>query len=127
MRVQRKVSATTIVEAEGATVTEVFEAIARLEAVFCGHETCGACKSTGIRYSVQEDKQDNKYYKTVCLACGCEFRFGVKRSPPGVLFPQLKDAQGNWKPNGGWVKWKSQEQSSSSQSNQGDAYEPPAF
>lgn len=105
MKVNRKVSPTTIVEAEGATVAEVFEALAALEEIFSGHETCGACGNVGVHYSVRRDKQDNKYYQAVCNKCGAEFRFGVRRAPPGSLFPQMKDRDGREKPNNGWVKW----------------------
>ena len=104
MKVQRKISPTTIVETEGATVAEVFEALARLEEIF-GHETCGLCSKTGVSYTVRQDKEGNKYYQAVCCACGAEFRFGVRKTPPGCLFPQLKDKDGNVKPNGGWAKW----------------------
>lgn len=103
MKIQRKVSATTILEAEGETVAAVFEALALLESVFCGRERCGLCSALGVRYEVQRDKEGNAYHKAICLACGAEFRFGVRKAPPGVLFPQLKDAQGNVKPNGGWM------------------------
>lgn len=104
MMIERKISATTIVKAEGQTVAEVFEALARLESVF-GREVCGLCQKTGVRYDVQEDKEGHKYHKAICLSCGGEFRFGVRKTPPGVLFPQLKDKDGVWKPNGGWAKW----------------------
>jgi hypothetical protein len=104
MKVQRKVSATTIVEVDGDSVADVFEALACLENIFAGHETCGLCQKTGVRYECQQDKEGNKYYKAVCVACGAEFRFGVRRQD-GQLFPQLKDKDGNFKPNGGWAKW----------------------
>lgn len=105
MKVQRKISPTTILEAEGQTVAEVFEALARLEEIFHGHEVCGLCQKANVAYQVRQDKEGNKYYQAVCLSCGGEFRFGVKKSPPGALFPQMKDKDGNWKPNGGWAKW----------------------
>lgn len=105
MKVTRKVSATTVIEAEGATVQEVFEALSRLEAVFHGHETCGLCGKNNVAYTTQEDKEANKYHKATCLDCGAEFRFGIRRSPAGVLFPQLKDKDGAVKPNGGWARW----------------------
>jgi hypothetical protein len=112
MKVQRKVSQTTILEVEGQTVAEVFENLARLEEIFSGHETCGLCKGTGVQYQVRQDKDGNKYYQAVCRACGAEFRFGVKKSPPGALFPQLKDKDGNRKPDGGWAKWQGHGQDS---------------
>lgn len=87
---------------------ELFEALAAIESVFCGHETCGLCGKTGVQYQCQRDKDSNAYYKAVCLACGAEFRFGVRRDGGG-LFPQLKDQSGALKPNGGWSKWEPRE------------------
>jgi hypothetical protein len=113
VKVTRKISGTTIVEAEGQTIMEVFEQLSRLEAVFAGHETCGLCGKSGVRFETQEDKEGHKYHKAVCLACGAEFRFGTRKTPPGVLFPQLKDSEGRDKKNGGWAKWEPR----------GDAYE----
>ncbi len=121
MKVQRKITPTTIVEAEGETVAEVFEALAALESVFHGHETCGLCGKTGVSYSCQQDKDANRYYKALCDSCGAEFRFGVKKSPPGVLFPQLKDKDGNWKPNGGWAKWQQHEGAASAPKQNGQS------
>ena len=111
MKVQRKISPTTIVEAEGQSVAEVFEQLARLEAVFHGYETCGLCGQSHVAYDCQEDRDGNKYYKARCLDCAAQFRFGVKRSPPGVLFPQLKDASGHYKPDGGWSVWQARDDS----------------
>lgn len=107
MKVQRKISPTTIVEADGPTVADVFESLARLEEIFHGHEVCGLCHGPDVRYQVRQDKDGNKYHHAVCMEprCGAEFRFGQRREPKGVLFPQLKDADGNWKPNGGWAKF----------------------
>ncbi len=110
MKVNRKVSPTTILEAEGQTVAEVFEALARMEEVFHGHEECGLCHKRETAYQVRQDKEGNKYYQVVCLFCKAEFRFGLKKQPQGVLFPQLKDKNGNWKPDGGWAKWMSNQE-----------------
>ena len=105
MKVQRKISPTTIIEADGQTVADVFEALARLEDVFHGHEVCGACQAGNVTYQMRTDKDGNKYYQAHCLKCHAEFRFGVRREGNGVLFPQYKDADGNVKPNGGWVRF----------------------
>ena len=123
MKVQRKISPTTIVEADGQSVAEVFESLAALESVFAGHETCGLCGKVGVRYQVQLDKEAHKYHKAVCLACGGEFRFGVRKAPAGVLFPQLKAQDGTVKPNGGWSKWTPREDSGGgSQYDQPEGY-----
>jgi hypothetical protein len=123
MKVQRKISSTTLVEVEGQSVVEVFEQLARLEEVFAGHETCGLCGKAGVHYEVQSAKQDNKYYKAVCVACGADFRFGFRKAPAGVLFPQLKDAEGKMKPNGGWSKWQPGDDTTTSRPPQPPAYQ----
>lgn len=105
MRVQRKISPTTIIEASGETVAEVFERLAKLEEIFHGYEVCGLCRGRDVMYHVRQDKDGNKYYQAHCLGCAAEFRFGVKRQPAGALFPQRKDNDGNWKPNNGWTKF----------------------
>jgi hypothetical protein len=125
MKVQRKISPTTIIEAEGQTVAEVFEALARLEEIFGAHETCGLCQKTGVLYTVREDKQNNKYYMARCVACGAEFRYGVKRQPEGALFPQLKDQDGKPKANGGWAKWEPRQQYNQPSGQHQSRYSPP--
>lgn len=110
MKIQRKISPTTIIEAEGDTLVDVFERLASLEEIFHGYETCGLCKKSNVAYQARQDKEGNKYYQAHCLDCRAEFRFGVKKVPKGALFPQKKDAQGNWKPDGGWAKWEGKKQ-----------------
>ena len=110
MKVQRKISPTTIIEAEGDTVAEVFEALSRLEEAFHGHEECGLCHGKDVAYQTRQDSAGNKYYQAVCLACRAEFRFSLRRTPVGVLYPQLKDKDGRVKPDGGWAVWTPRDQ-----------------
>ena len=106
MKVQRKLGLNTIVEADGDTVAEVFEDLALLEWVFSHPRVCGLCREEGRDFlRPRKTGQGKKYHKCVCVGCGAEFRFGVRTCRPGVLFPQLKDAEGRDKPNGGWSKW----------------------
>jgi hypothetical protein len=104
MKVQRKLAPGTIVEAEGDTVAELFEKLAALEEVF-SRQQCGLFRKTSITFTVRRDKDNHVYHMAVCNSCGGEFRFGVRKNPVGMLFPQLKDADGNKKPNAGWSKW----------------------
>lgn len=105
MKLTRHLSMMVSVEADGDTVAEVFERLAQLEEVFTACPSCGLCKSDRITYRVRLDAEGNKYYEAVCLACRGEFRFGQRRTPAGVLFPQLKDGSGNIKPDGGWIRY----------------------
>ena len=104
MRVQHKVGPAIIVEADGVNPAEVFDSLASLEEIF-RPRPCGLCKSMAITLTLRTDKEGNKYRMQTCLACGAEFRFGLKRGPGGILFPQLKDKQGKPKPDGGWVRY----------------------
>ena len=104
MKVSRKLGSNVIVEADGATVAEVFDMLAQLEEVF-RPRACGCCKGHEITYTMRTDKEGNKYRQCQCVGCGAEFRFGLKRGPGGILFPQLRDKEGLPKPNGGWAKF----------------------
>ena len=115
MKVQRKLGSTIIIEAEGATVVDVFDTLAALEEIF-RPRPCGSCKCNSITYTLRTDKEGNKYRQATCLSCGAEFRFGLKRGPAGILFPQLRDKSGQSKPNGGWVKFNGTRQPDESES-----------
>lgn len=106
LKVQRKLNANTIIEADGQTTAEVFEKLASLEEVFRVTQ-CGKCGCDRVTFTVRRDKEDHVYYQAQCLDanCGAEFRFGVRKKPAGTLFPQLKDRDGNWKNFGGWLIW----------------------
>jgi len=67
---------------ESDTQKDLFSQLASFQEVF-GQTTCGKCGSDNVRL------------------------FGVNKKGGG-LFPKRKDGEGNWLPDGGWVKWNSQ-------------------
>jgi len=91
------------VEFDTATATELFEQLATFQEVF-GETKCGKCGSENLRFVVRTDADDNKYYELRCSDCGARLAFGCHKKGGG-LFPKRKDADGNWKPDSGWVKW----------------------
>jgi ribosomal protein L40E len=101
MKVVKKVGSLSV-EIEGETQKDLFKEIASFEEVF-GVEACGKCGSHNLRYVVREN-DGNEYYELRCLDCGARLGFGVNKKGGG-LFPRRKDAEGNWLPDGGWVKW----------------------
>jgi hypothetical protein len=103
MRVTRKLSGNTVVEAEGQTMVELFEKLSALEEIF-RPGPCGLCHGTQLGFRTRETG-GMKFHECMCLRCGAAFAFGMKKAPAGVLFPQRKDADGKYKPNGGWSKW----------------------
>jgi hypothetical protein len=110
MRVQVKVGPTTIVEAEGATIQEVFIQLAQMQDVFGRVEKCGVCGGTKIRYIVRENN-NYQFFNLQCenADCRARFGFGQPKNVKGGLFPQYKDKDGNWKANCGWEKYEPKE------------------
>jgi DNA-directed RNA polymerase subunit RPC12/RpoP len=101
MKVVKKVGDLSF-EVEGETQRDVFKEIASFEEVF-GANTCGKCSSTNVRFVVREN-DGNEYFEVRCTDCGAKLSFGSHKKGGG-LFPRRKDADGNWLPDGGWVKW----------------------
>ena len=90
------------VEFEGDTQKSIFEQIGKFQEVF-EQAQCGKCGSENLRFQVR-NVDDNLYYELKCVDCGAKLAFGVMKKG-GRLFPKRKDKEGNWLPDGGWVKW----------------------
>jgi hypothetical protein len=103
MKVQRKLGINTIVEAEAPTPAELFDALAMLEEIF-RPRPCGLCKGAAVTFTMRQDREGNKYRQAQCTGCGAEFRFGLRKGPGGLLFPQANSKHGH-KDNGGWSKF----------------------
>lgn len=103
MKIQRKISANTVIEAEGQTMVELFEQLSQLEEIF-RPGPCGLCEGTHTGFRTRE-VGGVKFHEAVCLGCKAAFAFGQRKGAGGQLFPQRKDGDGKWKPNGGWAKW----------------------
>lgn len=91
MKAQIKTKPNLIVEVEGDTQTELFEAIAMGEEVF-SHAECGYCKNTNISFVVREDKEGNNYYELHCkdIRCRARLPFGVAKTPKGSMYPKRR-------------------------------------
>lgn len=94
------------VEFDAETQTGLVEQIAAFEEVFANTK-CGKCGSENLKWVVRTDKEENKYYELRCADCGAKLSFGCNKKGGG-LFPKRKDAEGNWKPDSGWMKWNSE-------------------
>lgn len=90
------------VELTGDDQKSIFAEIAKFQEVF--EETiCSKCGSDNIKFVVRT-VDENDYYELRCADCGARLSFGVMKKG-GALFPKRKDAEGNWLPDRGWVKW----------------------
>lgn len=89
------------VSADCTTTTEAFGFLGDCQEVL-GYAKCGACGSGDI---VPEHRVAKGYhfYSMKCRACHKKLRFGQKKED-GSLFPKLKSDDGEWLPNGGWIK-----------------------
>jgi len=103
MKVKYRVTDSLWVEIESDTQRDMFEELSQVEEVF-SHNTCGKCGKNNVRFSVRNDKDENKYYEVKCLDCFARLSFGANKKGGG-LFPRRKDPDGNWLPDGGWMKW----------------------
>ena len=109
LKVHWKVGPKVVVEAEGATVADTFEALAHMVEVFGAQSKCGVCDSDNIRPIVRE-VDGNRFYELKCFNTNCraKFAFGQHKNVKGSLFPQWSKGKGDkkaYKPNNGWEKY----------------------
>ena len=96
------------VELEGDTQKDLFAQLSAFQEVF-DESACGKCGSTNLRF-VTREVDGNSYYEIRCLDCGARLEFGQSQQGGG-LFPRRKSKEGEWLPDGGWVKWNSKTKS----------------
>ena len=89
-------------EIEGESQKDIFEKVNLFQEIF-EELQCGKCGSDDVRFVVR-NVDDNLYYELRCKSCNARLNFGVHKKGGG-LFPKRKDGEGNWLPDGGWVKW----------------------
>lgn len=94
MKAQIKVGPKAIIEAEGATVRQVFERVADLAAAFGAATACGCCGSQDIVPHVQRP-QTYTYFSLECLACGAQLSFGQTKDGER-LFPKRDRGKDGW-------------------------------
>ena len=89
-------------EFEADTQRDIVTDIAKFQEIF-EESVCGKCGSENVRWQVR-NVDDNLYFELRCMDCGARLSFGSHKKGGG-LFPRRKDAEGNWLPDNGWVKW----------------------
>lgn len=114
MKCQYRVNQDTMIELEGATDKDLYEAMARVAEIFGKHWLmCKACQDKAFKPVpvVRVNKEKQKFYELHCTnpKCGARFVFGQSKDMKS-LFPQRKYPKshklaGKLKPNEGWVKW----------------------
>jgi hypothetical protein len=80
---------------------EAFGFVGDCEQAF-GVAACGNCQSEDIS-PVHRKAKGYDFYEWKCGACHHSLRFGLTKEDH-VLFPKRKSDNGEWLPNGGWVK-----------------------
>ena len=90
------------VEFEADNQRDLFSQLGTFQEVF-ENSVCGKCGSENLRFVVRT-VDENQYYEIRCTDCGARLEFGSMKKGRG-LFPKRKDKEGNWLPDGGWVKW----------------------
>ena len=109
MKALLQVSDRLTIEVEAESQKALFSGIADAQEIF-GEEKCGKCSNTDLQYRVR-DVDGNQYYEIKCknLSCNARFKFGLHKTG-GTLFPKKKE-DGEWLPDGGWMKWNKETQS----------------
>ena len=90
MKVQVKLTPTTIVEAEGKNPVEVFQELATLSEVF-GESKCGRCGGTDLKYvvrNVQDGKKTYSYFELRCLNKDCRAKLSFGQTDDGIIYPK---------------------------------------
>ena len=84
---------------------ELFNELNQLQEVF-GHTACKKCGNTDLRHVVRE-VDGNDYYELRCSdkKCRAKLEFGQHNNKEKTLFPKLKDKEGAYLKNEGWVVW----------------------
>lgn len=115
---QYRVNKDMMLKLEGGNQKELFEAMASAAEIFGAHwECCGRCKNASFkpRPVVRLNTKKQKFFELHCTnpACRARFAFGQNQDSQ-TLFPQRKFAKshpqtGQYKPDGGWVKYVKEE------------------
>ena len=96
------------VELEADSQKALWKELARFQEVF-EEGMCGKCKCPNLRFVVRkaldERGKEYEYNELRCRKCGAKLAYGVLDDGNNGLFPKRKDAEGNYKPDNGWVKW----------------------
>ena len=126
MTVRWKINDDITVEATGETAAEAHQAISQLYEVYGSETQCRLCKCKRLK-PVARVVEGNSFFELVCANYECKAKFSIGQSKTkGGLFPQRKDKDGNWKPNGGWAKWEGKKQDADDAHEDGHVADTPA-
>lgn len=81
---------------------DLWQQLSSLSEVF-GNNQCGKCNNSQLKYIVRE-VDGNEYYELICTKCRAKLSFGQHKQGKS-LFPKRKDDEGNYLPDGGWLRW----------------------
>lgn len=91
-----------VFELDASNERDLFEKVAHLNEVF-NNVVCGKCRSENTFMRVR-NVNDDKFYEYVCSDCYARFSLGCHKKG-NTLFPHRKDKEGNYLPDGGWMKY----------------------
>lgn len=95
------------VEVEG-DQKEVFKELGSFQEVFENLE-CGKCQGSNVKFVVRtvadQKGKPYDYYELRCQNKKCNARFEYGQGQDGNLFPKKKNAEGEWRPDNGWIRW----------------------
>jgi hypothetical protein len=98
-------------EFEVDTQVELFEELAAFQEIFENRVcTRNGQSSDNVVFRVRKDKEENKYYEMVCMDPNKELflakkAFNVHKTPKGYLYWEVKNKEGEFKKNNGWLRY----------------------
>ena len=99
-----------VFELDASDDKQLFTKLGHLQEIF--DQKGGKCGNDDIQWVtrvVESGKKTYNYFEARCKSCRAKLSFGV-RQEGGELFPKRKDDDGNYLPDGGWLKWSQTEQ-----------------
>jgi len=94
------------IDIEGEEMVDIFEKIGHVQDVF-DETKCIKCGNENLKFTIRRNKDDDPFYELRCgdiKTCGAKLQYGPHKKG-GTLFPKRKDADGNFLPDDGWIKW----------------------
>lgn len=95
------------VEFDAANHKDAWGKLSGLNEVFFNRQ-CGKCNAPNARFTIRkasDGKKEYDYHELRCWKCGAKKAFGVLDDGSDCLFPKIKDKDGNYLPDNGWVKY----------------------
>ena len=99
------------VQLEASGHTDLWQKLSSFQEIF-EESKCRKCDNEDLKFVIRkaaskDGKKEYTYHELHCRnpKCRAKMHFGVINDDSGNMFPKRKDDDGEWLPDGGWVKY----------------------